>query len=182
MIHVLLLFGALPTVIVQRRVPLQPLYYKGRTSMSFANSTTRGPLPFCRAWRGQPLTKPSVSSTACPRRWSIVAASAQSDDAVAPIEDKPPPSIWARARNLLFGGKLDKERIKALGLGALISYGYALCTRLLLWALVIPASMPQAACQRTPAKAPRPAHWGWREFHIMLRNPHRAHIVRESIF
>jgi hypothetical protein len=37
--------------------------------------------------------------------------------------DGPAPSPLQRVRQWFFGGKLDKERLKSLGFGALIAYG-----------------------------------------------------------
>lgn len=45
-------------------------------------------------------------------------------DVTEPSGEDAAPSFWTKARNAIFGGKLDKERIKALGLGAVLSYGF----------------------------------------------------------
>lgn len=50
--------------------------------------------------------------------------------AQSPPSDKgeaQPPNPLQRARRWFFGGKLDKERLKSLGFGALIAYGCASC-------------------------------------------------------
>ena len=50
-------------------------------------------------------------------------AQSQSSQAQA---DKPDSRV-KKLRNWIFGGPLDKDRLRALGLGAVISYGCELC-------------------------------------------------------
>jgi hypothetical protein len=55
----------------------------------------------------------------------LAGPSTREADASTKKSEDPPPTPLQRVRRWLFGGPLDKERLKSLGFGALIAYGCA---------------------------------------------------------
>jgi hypothetical protein len=77
---------------------------------------------------------PFGRSAWCGRRFVVhpLLASADSAPAISSDPEQQPDtsasnkaSAWDRIRNWIIGGPLDKERLKSLGVGAIISYGWA---------------------------------------------------------
>ncbi|GMH33838.1 hypothetical protein BSKO_01672 [Bryopsis sp. KO-2023] len=80
----------------------------------------------CRSSSGEAVGRASVDPD--PERKSDGGDSSlveSTDPGVQSASEAPTkPTLWRRFRNIFLGGNLDKEKIKALGIGAVLSYGF----------------------------------------------------------